>query len=141
MEQYSRVNNVEINFSFLVTEGEYCAAIMQTIGARIDCKAARSEFDVVHRVATVKPGAKNLFARICLRTKKVEFVSKTRTSDCLELEPPIAPVTFTMTSHPKTSHSWHSSLKMPTTGSSFGPITVKSKPGGVQKARCSVSLA
>ncbi|KAH7960357.1 hypothetical protein HPB49_018922 [Dermacentor silvarum] len=77
MEQYSRINNVEIK-GIPVTEGEDCAAIMQTIGDKIACKLAPSDLDVVHRVATVKAGAKNLLARFCSRSKKAEFVSKAR---------------------------------------------------------------
>lgn len=77
MEQYSRISNVEIK-GIPVTEGEDCAAIMQTIGDSIDCKLEPSDLDVVHRVATVKAGTKNLLARFCSRTKKAEFVSKAR---------------------------------------------------------------
>lgn len=77
MEQYSRINNVEIK-GIPVTEGEDCTAIMQTMGATIDCELAPSDLDVVHRVATVKAGPKNLLARFCSRTKKAEFVSKAR---------------------------------------------------------------
>ncbi|KAH7953486.1 hypothetical protein HPB49_009318 [Dermacentor silvarum] len=58
MEQYSWVNNVVIK-RIPVTEGEDCAAIMQTTGEKIACKLEPSDLDVVHRVATVKVGAKN----------------------------------------------------------------------------------
>ncbi|KAH7960195.1 hypothetical protein HPB49_017618 [Dermacentor silvarum] len=84
MEQYSRINNIEIR-GIPVTEGEDCAAIMQTIGDMIACKLAPSDLDIVHRVATVKGGAKNLLARFCSRSKKNEFVSKARKAKlCLE---------------------------------------------------------
>ncbi|KAH7952956.1 hypothetical protein HPB49_002980 [Dermacentor silvarum] len=84
MEQYSWINNVEIR-GIPVTKGEDCAAIMQTIGDKIACKLAPSDLDVVHRVATLKAGAKNLLARFSSRTKKVEFVSKARKAKlCLE---------------------------------------------------------
>ncbi|XP_075740389.1 uncharacterized protein LOC142786565 [Rhipicephalus microplus] len=77
MEQYSRINNVEIK-GIPVTGGENCVAIMQAIGDKIDCKLAPTDLDVVHRVSTVKAGAKNLLARFNSRTKKSEFLSKAR---------------------------------------------------------------
>lgn len=84
MEQYSRINNVEIK-GIPVTEGEDCAAVMQTIGDTIDCKLSPTDIDVVHRVATMKEGTKNLLARFCSRAKKAEFVSKARKAKlCLQ---------------------------------------------------------
>ncbi|KAH7936707.1 hypothetical protein HPB49_003138 [Dermacentor silvarum] len=58
---------------------------MPNIGDKIVCKLAPSDLDVVHRVVTVKAGAKNVLARFGSRSKKAEFVSKARKVKlCLE---------------------------------------------------------
>lgn len=51
MEQYSRLNNVEIK-GIPVTKGENCAAILTAVGDAIACALSSADFDVIHRVPT-----------------------------------------------------------------------------------------
>ncbi|XP_075738719.1 uncharacterized protein LOC142783990 [Rhipicephalus microplus] len=76
LEQYSRLNNVEIK-GVPVTQGEDCAAIVMQIGEAIQCPVTPSDFDTVHRVST-KSDEKNIVARFCCREKKNDFVRKAR---------------------------------------------------------------
>nr|XP_037289565.1 uncharacterized protein LOC119183358 [Rhipicephalus microplus] len=76
LEQYSRLNNVEIK-GVPVTQNEDCLAIVKTIGNAIGCSVSPSDLDVVHRVAT-KSKEKNIIARFCCREKKGEFVRRAR---------------------------------------------------------------
>lgn len=76
LEQYSRLNNVEIK-GVPVTKGESCAAILTAIGVAIDCPVSSSDLDVVHRVPT-KSDDLNIIARFCCREKKNDFVRKAR---------------------------------------------------------------
>lgn len=76
LEQYSRMNNVEIK-GVPVTEKEDCAAILKTVGEAIQCPVLPTDLDVVHRVPT-KSAGKNIIARFCCREKKNEFVRKAR---------------------------------------------------------------
>lgn len=76
LEQYSRMNNIEIK-GIPVTEKEDCAVILKTVGEAIGCPVLPSDIDVVHRVPT-KSSGKNIIARFCCREKKHEFVRKAR---------------------------------------------------------------
>lgn len=75
LQQYSRMNNVEIK-GIPETKGESCEAILQQIADKIGCPVSPAETDVVHRVPA-KSGSK-IIARFCSRQKKVEFASKAR---------------------------------------------------------------
>lgn len=77
LEQYSRMNNVEIK-GVPCTQGEDCVAIMQTIGEKIECPLEPLDIDVVHRVPTRLENRKNIIARFCSRAKKSEFISQAR---------------------------------------------------------------
>lgn len=72
LEQYSRVNNVEIK-SVPSTQGDNCLAVVQplVIGLTI-----LRDTDAVHRVPARKDT--NLIARFCSRAKRSEFAAKTR---------------------------------------------------------------
>ncbi|KAH7933881.1 hypothetical protein HPB49_018818 [Dermacentor silvarum] len=76
LEQYSRLNNVEIK-GVPVTQNEDCFSIVKTIGNAIGFPVSPSDLDVVHRVAT-KSKEKNIIARFCCREKKGEFVRRAR---------------------------------------------------------------
>lgn len=76
LEQYSRLNNVEIK-GVPVTQGEDCAAIVKRLGEAIQCPVTPSDFDTIHRVST-KTDEKNIVARFCCRDKKNDFVRKAR---------------------------------------------------------------
>lgn len=76
LEQYSRLNNVEIK-KVPVTKGENCAAILTAIGDAIDCPISSADLDAIHRVPT-KSDDLNIIARFCCRDKKNDFVRKAR---------------------------------------------------------------
>lgn len=75
LEQYSRLNNVEIK-GIPNTEGENCLAAVQAIGEKVGCPVEPKDTDVVHRVPA-KNGS-NIIARFCSRAKKAEFATKAR---------------------------------------------------------------
>lgn len=77
LEQYSRLNNVEIR-GVPCTQGEDCVAILKTVGEKIGCPVMPTDLDVVHRVPTAKGNNKNILARFTSRDKKTEFISKAR---------------------------------------------------------------
>lgn len=77
LEQYSRMNNVEVK-GVPCTQGEDCIAIMQTIGEKIECPLEPLDIDVVHRVPTRSVNNKNIIIRFCSRNKKAEFISQAR---------------------------------------------------------------
>lgn len=78
LEQYSRLNNIELK-NVPCTQGEDCTAILKAVGAKIDCVITDGDIDVVHRVrGKVGTGDKNLIARFCSRTKKQDFITKAR---------------------------------------------------------------
>lgn len=76
MEQYSRLNNVEIK-GVPCTQGEDCAVLLKTIGQVIECPISSTDIDAVHRVAS-KTDDKSIIARFCSREKKNEFLRKAR---------------------------------------------------------------
>lgn len=76
LDQYSRMNNVEIK-GVPSTQGEECAAILEQVGQAIGCPVSTDDIDCVHRVAA-KSGEKNIIARFVCREKKNEFVKKAR---------------------------------------------------------------
>lgn len=75
LEQYSRLNNVEIK-GVPQTQGEDCSAILKEIGEKIGCPVESVDIDVVHRVPA-KQG-QNIIARFCSRTKKADFAAKAK---------------------------------------------------------------
>lgn len=75
LEQYSRLNNVEIK-GVPQTQGEDCCAILKEIGEKIGCPVESTDIDVVHRVPA-KHG-QNIIARFCSRTKKGDFAAKAK---------------------------------------------------------------
>lgn len=75
LEQYSRLNNVEIK-GVPATQGENCLAVVQAIGDRIGCPIAESDIDAVHRVPAKKDT--NISAHFCSRVKRSEFAAKAR---------------------------------------------------------------
>ncbi|XP_075534944.1 uncharacterized protein LOC142570445 [Dermacentor variabilis] len=76
MEQYSRLNNIEIK-GIPSTQGEDCSAILSTVAESIDCPIDVADIDTVHRVASKSPN-KNLIVRFCSRVKKNDFLRKAR---------------------------------------------------------------
>lgn len=76
IEQYSRLNNVEIK-GVPVTKGENCLAILAAIGDAVDCPVSSGDLDIVHRVPTKGEGM-NIIARFCSRDKKNDFARKAR---------------------------------------------------------------
>ncbi|KAH7958967.1 hypothetical protein HPB49_007022 [Dermacentor silvarum] len=76
MEQYSRLKNIEIK-GIPSTQGEDCSAILTTVADAIDCPFVVVDIDTFHRVASKSP-QKNLIVRFCSRTKKNDFLRKTR---------------------------------------------------------------
>lgn len=76
LEQYSRINNVEIR-GVPLSEDENCLQVVQEIGNKVECPVTATDIDVVHRVPA-KNGTQHIIARFVSRTKKVEFASKAR---------------------------------------------------------------
>ncbi|KAH7954727.1 hypothetical protein HPB49_021319 [Dermacentor silvarum] len=76
MEQYSRLNNIEIK-GIPCTQGEDCAVILKTIAEVVECPISSSDIDAVHRVPS-KTAEKSIIARFCSRDKKNEFIRKAR---------------------------------------------------------------
>ncbi|KAH6938153.1 hypothetical protein HPB50_007316 [Hyalomma asiaticum] len=74
LEQYSRLNNVELK-GIPETKGEDCLAV-KDIGEKIGCPVADTDIDTAHRVPA-KNGS-NIIARFCSRNKKAEFAKKAR---------------------------------------------------------------
>ncbi|KAK8771256.1 hypothetical protein V5799_025498 [Amblyomma americanum] len=74
LEQYSRMNNVEVK-GVPCTQGEDCVTIIQMV--------TPVDLDVAHRVPT-KNENQNILARFFSRTKKADFMSKVRKA-CLTL--------------------------------------------------------
>ncbi|KAH7938513.1 hypothetical protein HPB49_024749 [Dermacentor silvarum] len=77
LDQYSRINNIEIR-GIPCIQGEDCVAVLETTGRKIGCPVTSTDLDVVHRVSTKDKGNKNLIARFGSRTNKNDFISKAR---------------------------------------------------------------
>lgn len=79
LEQYSRLNNVEIK-GVPVTEGEDCHGILQCMANAIECPVEATDIDIVHRVPTMSKNQneKNIIVRFCSREKKNDFIRKAR---------------------------------------------------------------
>lgn len=77
IEQYSRINNVELK-GIPCTQGEDCTAIVKAIGTKVSCAISDTDIDVIHRVPTKAGTSQNIIARFCSRSKKQEFISKAR---------------------------------------------------------------
>ncbi|XP_037561336.1 uncharacterized protein LOC119440506 [Dermacentor silvarum] len=73
LEQYSRLNNLEIK-GVPATQGENCLAVVHAIGDRIGCPIVESDIDAVHRVHAKKDT--NIIARFGSRVKRSEFAAK-----------------------------------------------------------------
>ncbi|XP_050035702.1 uncharacterized protein [Dermacentor andersoni] len=76
LEQYSRMNNVEIK-GIPTSQGEDCGVILKRIGDAIEYPLLPTDIDTAHRVAS-KSNEKNIIARFCSRDKKNEFIRKAR---------------------------------------------------------------
>lgn len=76
MEQYSRINNVEIK-GVPFSKDEDCVAVVTAIAEKASCPLSPVEVDIAHRVPT-KSGHQNIIARFCSRAKKNEFLAKAR---------------------------------------------------------------
>lgn len=77
LEQYSRLNNVELR-GIPCTQGEQCDEIVKKVGSTIGCSVADSDIDVAHRVPTKSPQNQNIIIRFCSRAKKQDFIAKAR---------------------------------------------------------------
>lgn len=79
LEQYSRLNNIEIK-GVPVTEGEDCHAILQCMANAVECPVEPTDIDIVHRVPTASKNQneKNIIVRFCSREKKNDFLRKAR---------------------------------------------------------------
>lgn len=76
LEQYSRLNNIEIK-GVPVTKGEDCGAILKSVAEALECPIEASDIDTIHRVPAFS-GEKNIIARFCSRDKKNEFIRRAR---------------------------------------------------------------
>lgn len=76
LEQYSRLNNIEIK-GVPVTKGEDCVAILKSVSEALECPLEATDIDTIHRVPTFS-GEKNIIVRFCSRDKKNEFIRKAR---------------------------------------------------------------
>lgn len=76
MEQYSRLDNIEIK-GIPSTQRENCSAIFTTAADAIDCPLDVVDIDTVHRVASKSP-EKILFVRFCSRINKNDFLRRAR---------------------------------------------------------------
>lgn len=77
LEQYSRLNNVEIG-GITVCQGEKCTKIIELLSEKVGCPVSVTEFDTVHRGPTPVANQKNIIVRLCLKQKRAAFVSKAR---------------------------------------------------------------
>ncbi|XP_077491767.1 uncharacterized protein LOC144102349 [Amblyomma americanum] len=75
LEQYSRINNVEVK-GVPTTQGENCVAIIEEIGKKIECPVTTEDIDVAHPVPAKED--ENIIVRFYSREKKTEFVKKAK---------------------------------------------------------------
>ncbi|KAH7979981.1 hypothetical protein HPB49_012420 [Dermacentor silvarum] len=76
LEQYSRMNNVEIK-GIPTSQGEDCRAILKRIGDAIELPILTTDIDTAHRVAS-RSNEKSIIVRFCSSNKKNEFIRKAR---------------------------------------------------------------
>lgn len=76
LEQYSRMNNIEIK-GVPLTAGEDCGSILKQMGDVVGCPVSPDDIDTIHRVAS-RSNEKAIVARFICRDKKNEFVKKAR---------------------------------------------------------------
>lgn len=77
VEQYSRLNNIEIR-GVPVTQNENCSEILELIGEKVGCPVTPDDFDTVHRVPTHVKNQLNIIARFRSRDKRSSFLSEAR---------------------------------------------------------------
>lgn len=80
LEQYSRMNNVEIK-GVPSSQGEDCVAIVRRIGDAVECPVSPADIDTVHRVSS-KTTEKSIIARFCSRDKKMSSLGRLAEPDC-----------------------------------------------------------
>ncbi|XP_075547670.1 uncharacterized protein LOC142582160 [Dermacentor variabilis] len=76
LEQYSRLNNIEVK-GIPLKKGEDCRAILKRVGDVIECPVSETDIETVHRVPS-KSSDQHLIARFVSRDKKNEFVKRAR---------------------------------------------------------------
>lgn len=79
LEQYSRLNNLEIR-GVPTTQGENCRNIVELLGDKVGCALKPEDIDTAHRVPTRDASNKNIIVRFCSRDKRTEFLRKARKS-------------------------------------------------------------
>lgn len=77
LEQYSRLNNLEIR-GVPTTQGENCRNIVELLGKKVGCPIKPEDIDTVHRVPTRDINNKNIIVRFCSRDMRTEFLKKAR---------------------------------------------------------------
>lgn len=77
LEQYSRLNNLEIK-GVPVTQGEDCAKVVACLGEKIGCPLKPEDIDTVHRIPTRNSTQKNIILRFCSRDKRSDYLAKAR---------------------------------------------------------------
>lgn len=78
LEQYSRLNNVEVR-GVPITKSEDCRAIIKAVGEKVSCPVTEADIDTCHRVPVARStDAKNIIVRFTSRDKKNDFLRKAR---------------------------------------------------------------
>lgn len=77
VEQYSRLNNIEIK-GVPVTQGESCSELLERIGEKVGCSVTPDDLDTVHRVPTQVKNELNIIARFRSRDKRSSFLAEAR---------------------------------------------------------------
>lgn len=78
LEQYSRLNNLEIR-GVPNNPNEDLGVLLTNIGKSINCPIAQTDIDIVHRVPTPsQPNAQNIIAKFTSRNVKNDFQKKAR---------------------------------------------------------------
>lgn len=75
MEQYSRINNVEIKGEPFSKDGDF-VAIVAAIAEKATCPLSPVEVDIVHSVPTVRPSKHH--CKVLLTRQKTEFLANVR---------------------------------------------------------------